>query len=76
MVAVHGRRALALLSRARTLPESGPTWAAAPLAGLAAASVTNLFSSVHYNGVLIAFVLVLALVAGTPLAEEASHAHG
>ena len=37
-------------------------FAAAGFTGLAAACVANLFSSVHYNGVVIVFVLVLALI--------------
>ena len=41
-------------------------FAAANLAGLTGAVVANAFSSVHYNGVLIAFVLVLSLIGGTP----------
>jgi hypothetical protein len=40
-------------------------FAGANLAGLAAACTANLFSSVYYYGVLIAFVLVLALIART-----------
>jgi hypothetical protein len=35
------------------------------LSGLVAACLGNLFSSVQYNGVLIAFVLVIALISGT-----------
>jgi O-antigen ligase len=38
-------------------------FAAAGLAGLVAICTANMFSSVHYNGVLIAFVMVLALIA-------------
>ena len=37
-------------------------FAIANFAGLLALCVANLFSSVHYNGVLIVFVLVLALI--------------
>ncbi len=48
------------------------TFASAGLAGLAAACTTNVFSSVHYNGVLIAFVFVLALIAKTHALFEAS----
>ncbi len=48
------------------------TFASAGLAGLAAACTTNVFSSVHYNGVLIAFVFVLALIAKTHVLFEAS----
>jgi O-antigen ligase len=36
-------------------------------AGLTAACVANLFSSVNYNGILIVFVLVLALISSTKL---------
>jgi O-antigen ligase len=37
-------------------------YAKANLAGFIGACVANIFSSVHYNGVLIAFVLLLALI--------------
>jgi MFS family permease len=42
-------------------------FAAANFTGLSAACAANLFSSVHYNGVVIVFVLVLALVYRTNL---------
>jgi hypothetical protein len=45
-------------------------FAAANLAGLAGAVVANAFSSVHYNGVLIVFVLVLSLIGRTPQLER------
>ena len=45
-------------------------FAVAGFAGIAAACVANLFSSVHYNGVLIAFVLVLALISRANLLEK------
>jgi hypothetical protein len=46
-------------------------FAAANFAGLSAACVANLFSSIQYNGIVIIFVLVLALITGTSrLSEE------
>jgi len=46
-------------------------FAAANFAGLSAACVANLFSSVQYNGIVIIFVLVIALISGTNrLSEE------
>jgi hypothetical protein len=46
-------------------------FAAANFAGLSAACVANLFSSVQYNGIVIIFVLLLALISGTNrLSEE------
>jgi hypothetical protein len=42
-------------------------FAVANFAGFIAACVANLFSSVHYNGILIVFVLVLVLVSRTNL---------
>ncbi len=51
--------------------------AAAGLAGLVAAGAAHLFSSVHYNGVLIVFALVLALISRVETVLEASsHASG
>lgn len=47
-------------------------FAAANLAGLTGAVVANAFSSVNYNGVLIAFVLVLSLI-GTVTQFERQH---
>lgn len=38
---------------------------AAALAGLVGACVVNLFSSVHYNGILLVFVVILALIEKT-----------
>ena len=61
---------------ARTAPGNVRTFAVAGLVGLAAASTTNVFSSVHYNGVLIALALVLAMIARTHvLFEASSHAN-
>jgi hypothetical protein len=48
-------------------PRTARRFAVANFAGLIAASIANLFSSVHYNGVLITFVLVLALISRTKL---------
>jgi len=45
-------------------------FAVANFAGLTAACVANLFSSVNYNGILIVFVLVLALISRTNLIFE------
>ena len=45
-------------------------FALANFAGFIAACVANLFSSVHYNGVLIVFVLVLALISRMSLLEN------
>ena len=40
-------------------------YTAANIAGLTSAMIVNCFSSVNYNGVLVAFVLVLALISNT-----------
>jgi hypothetical protein len=45
-------------------------FALANFVGLIAACVANLFSSVHYNGILIVFVLVLALISRVSLLEN------
>ncbi len=46
-------------------------FAAANFAGLSAACAANLFSSVQYNGIVLIFVLVIALISGTNrLVEE------
>ena len=45
-------------------------FAVANLAGFTAACVANLFSSVHYNGILIVFVLVLALISRANFLEN------
>jgi len=62
----YGKQAFAAVVTARRKSDvTRHRFAAANLAGLAGAVVANLFSSVHYNGILIAFVLVLALIART-----------
>jgi O-antigen ligase len=65
IVLYYGKAALNRVTDCRY--ESSHTdrrFAVAGLAGIAAASVANLFSSVHHNGILIAFVLVLGLISG------------
>jgi hypothetical protein len=62
----YGKQAFAAVVTARRKSDvTRHRFAAANLAGLGGAVVANLFSSVHYNGILIAFVLVLALIART-----------
>jgi hypothetical protein len=62
----HGKRALSQIATTRRRSDmTHHRFAAANLAGLAAALVAHLFSSVHYNGILIVFVLILALIART-----------
>ncbi len=62
----YGKRAAALLHRNDTAAVG-----VSGLAGIAAACAANVFSSVNYNGVLIVFVLVLAIVgASCRLFEE------
>jgi O-antigen ligase len=46
----------------RTIPSAAYNFAVANFIGLITACVANLFSSVHYNGILIIFVLVLTLI--------------
>jgi len=60
IIGEYGKRAAALLRRneAAALGVSG-------IAGIVGVCVANVFSSVNYNGVLIVFVLVLALVAAS-----------
>jgi O-antigen ligase len=72
----YGRRAFSQVATTRRRSDmTHHRFAAANLAGLAGALVANLFSSVHYNGILIVFVLVLALIARTQqLCGEPSHA--
>lgn len=45
-------------------------FAVAGFVGLVSACAANLFSSVHYNGILIAFVLVLAIVSATEMLSK------
>ena len=62
----YGRLAFSqVVTTRRKLDVAPHRFAAANLAGLVGAAVANLFSSVHYNGILIVFVLTLALTAGT-----------
>jgi O-antigen ligase len=72
----YGKRAFSQLATTRRRSDmTRHRFATANLAGLAGALVANLFSSVHYNGILIVFVLVLALIASTQqLYGEPSHA--
>ncbi len=74
-ILAHLRKAVGSIGRTAARADDGRRFAAANLAGLTAAGATNLFSSVHYNGVLVAFVLVLALTSKTQvLFEELPHA--
>lgn len=45
-------------------------FAIAGFAGITAACVANIFSSVQYNGILISFVLVVALISGADLLKQ------
>jgi len=68
IVVHHARLAFAQLRTARK-NASAPLCrlAAANFVGLIAACVANLFSSVHYNGILIVFILIIALISRTNL---------
>jgi hypothetical protein len=61
----HGKMAYASILKCRNANSPLMACAGANIAGLAAACVANLFSSVQYNGILIIFVLLLALIGGT-----------
>jgi hypothetical protein len=76
VICVHVRKALCSLRGAATLSDGRHAVVTANLAGLAAACLANLFSSVHYNGILIVFVLVLALISRTYVLGGAFHASG
>jgi O-antigen ligase len=65
IILAHFRKAVCPIRRAGTRTDDGHQFAAANLAGLTAACAANLFSSVHYNGILVAFALVLALISRT-----------
>ncbi len=66
IVVYYMRQALAQLRSARPDQAAGRyRFATANFAALVAACTANLFSSVHYNGILIGFVLVLVLVSRT-----------
>jgi hypothetical protein len=65
IILAHLRRAVCTIGRIAARVDDARGFAAANLAGLVAACATNLFSSVHYNGILVAFVLVLALTSKT-----------
>ncbi|MHC4647714.1 MAG: O-antigen ligase family protein [Planctomycetota bacterium] len=68
IVVHYMKQALAQVGMARRNQSHGPRrFAAANFAAMVAACVANLFSAVHYNGILIVFVLVLALVSKTNL---------
>ncbi|MHC4741745.1 MAG: O-antigen ligase family protein [Planctomycetota bacterium] len=71
IVAHYFRLAWSQLTATRR-PETPQTYrfAVAGFVGLLSACAANLFSSVHYNGILIAFVLVLALVSGTEMLSK------
>jgi len=63
IVLYYGRLALILvIDSKRKETDVNSKFAVANLAGFIAACVANLFSSIHYNGVLIVFVLVLVLI--------------
>jgi hypothetical protein len=72
MILVHFRMVVASLGTVAPGADDREFAVANPV-GLTAACVTNLFSSVHYNGVLIALVLVLALSAKTHMVLGTPH---
>jgi hypothetical protein len=62
----YGKLAFCRLSNTMQKPNNTIyRFAAINLAGFTAMSAANIFSSVHYNGILIVFVLVLALISRT-----------
>jgi len=71
VVCHYGKSAFRQAKRAVTsVCWPGGGFAKANFAGLAAACTANVFSSVHYNGVLIVFVLLLALASRVDLIRE------
>ena len=71
IVAYYGRLALVQVIDSRSNESSlDRAFAVANLAGFTAACVSNLFSSIHYNGILIVFVLVLTLISRTSFLEN------
>jgi hypothetical protein len=73
IVCYYGKSAFRQLKRV-AVRACGPGggFVKANFAGLAAACMGNVFSSVHYNGVLIIFVLLLALISRVDLICEGS----
>ncbi|UCG48445.1 MAG: O-antigen ligase family protein [Phycisphaerales bacterium] len=66
IVVYHLRLAYAQLTTASEVaPAAAQRFATANFVGFSALFVANLFSSVHYNGVVIVFALVLALISRT-----------
>ena len=66
IVLYYGRLALIqVIDSSHSESNAGYKFASANFAGFIAACIANLFSSVHYNGILIVFVLVLALISRT-----------
>ena len=72
IIVYHGKIAYVSILKCRSTNSHLQACAGANIAGLAAACVANLFSSVLYNGILIAFVLLLALICGTNRIMEES----
>jgi hypothetical protein len=68
IVVVHLKRAYSrVIVRDRMESDIVRPFALANLTGLIAACCANLFSSLHYNGILVVFVLVLALISRVSL---------
>ena len=71
IVVHYGKLAfIQVLKPGKKQPSPADRFAKANLAGFAAVCIANSFSSVHYNGILIVFVLIIALVSKT------SHLYG
>jgi len=71
IVLYYGRLALIqVIDSSRKESNVDHKFAVANFAGFIAACVANLFSSVHYNGILIVFVLVLVLISRTGFLEN------
>ena len=66
----HGSVALRKIKMSADPAAARCHWA--HLAGLLSACVAHLFSSLYYNGVLIAFVLLLAMIGTEPTSQERS----
>ena len=66
IIVYYGRMAIRLLVNVRyTRKQTGYRLAVCNIVGLIAACVANIFSSINYNGIMIVFVLVLALISAT-----------
>jgi hypothetical protein len=71
IVLYYGRLALIqVIDSSRKESNVDHKFAVANFSGFIAACVANSFSSVHYNGILIVFVLVLALISRTSFLEN------